>query len=367
MERARVAVFAGDGIGPEVTHEACETLDLCARRFGFQIEFAEGCIGGAAIDREGTALPPASLELAVGSDAVLLGAVGGPRWDDPQSRIRPEQALLGLRRGLELFGNLRPIVVHPSLLDSAPLKADVLRDVDVLFVRELTGGVYFGQPSERRVGVDGREAVDTVVYSEQEVVRVVRLAFTLAQSRRKRVTSVDKANILATSRLWREVTHEVAGDFPDVACEDVLVDAMAMHLLRRPRDFDVVVTENMFGDILTDEASVLTGSLGMLPSASVGDRSNRMGARLGLYEPVHGSAPDIAGRDLANPLGALLSAAMLLRHSLRQSEAALAVETAVGRVLEAGFRTADIGNGARTVGCREMGSVVRRQMETVAA
>ena len=232
---------------------------------------------------------------------MLLGAVGGPKWDNPQSTVRPEQALLGLRRGLELFANLRPIVAHPALLAAAPLKRELIEGVDIMFVRELTGGVYFGQPSERRSGPDGRHAVDTIVYSEVEVARVARLAFQLAQARRKKVTQVDKANILATSRLWREVTHEIAAEFPDVACDDVLVDAMSMHLLRRPRDFDVVVTENMFGDILTDEASVLTGSLGMLPSASVGDGRNRLGLRRGLYEPIHGSAPDIAGKDVANP------------------------------------------------------------------
>lgn len=368
MDRVTIAVFPGDGIGPEVTREARAVLELCAQRFKPQLSFAEGEIGGAAIDREGTALPAASLKLAREGDAVLLGAVGGPKWDDPQSTVRPEQALLGLRRALDLFGNLRPIRVHPQLANAAPIKAALLEGVDVLFVRELTGGVYFGQPSERRVGAAGREAVDTVIYNEGEIARVTRLAFSLAQRRRKQVTSVDKANILASSRLWREVTHEVAREFPDVSCQDVLVDAMAMHLLRRPRDFDVVVTENMFGDILTDEASVLTGSLGMLPSASLGDTMNCLGARKGLYEPVHGSAPDIAGRDLANPLGAILSAAMLLRHSLDQPAAAAAVETAVNQVLDAGLRTVDIEQeGYRTVGCREMGASVCRRLQDIAA
>jgi 3-isopropylmalate dehydrogenase len=362
-QAANVVVFAGDGIGPEVTAEARAVLELCGERFGFEIAWTEGAIGGAAIDRTGAPLPADSLAAARGSDAVLLGAVGGPKWDDPKSEVRPEQALLGLRRELDLFGNLRPISVHPSLAAAAPLKAEVLEGVDVLFVRELTGGVYFGRPSERRAGASGREAVDTIVYSEAEVARVVRLAFSLAQTRRRRVTSVDKANILATSRLWREVTHEVAREFPEVKVEDVLVDAMAMHLLRRPRDFDVVVTENMFGDILTDEASVLTGSLGMLPSASLGDTKNRLGARLGLYEPVHGSAPDIAGRDLANPLGAILSAALLLRHSLRRSEAAVAVEKAVAEVLAEGLRTADVcPPGASAIGCRAMGAAVRARL-----
>ena len=364
MHAATIAVFPGDGIGPEVTTQARAVLALCAERFGLRLEFREGVIGGGAIDRHGVALPADSLALAKSSDAVLLGAVGGPKWDDPRSAVRPEQALLGLRRELELFANLRPIVAHPALLAAAPLKADILDGVDILFVRELTGGVYFGQPSERRVGRNGREAVDTIPYAEHEVARVTRLAFQLAQRRRQRVTQVDKANILATSRLWREVTHEIAGEFPDVTCEDVLVDAMAMHLLRRPRDFDVVVTENMFGDILTDEASVLTGSLGMLPSASLGAAVNHHGGRVGLYEPIHGSAPDIAGRDLANPLGAILSAAMLLDFSLGQAAAARAIEAAVSRVLEAGLRTADVRQpDCRIVGCTAMGDAVRRELE----
>jgi 3-isopropylmalate dehydrogenase len=363
MHRATIAVFPGDGIGPEVTNQARAVLALCAERFGLQIDFVEEVIGGGAIDRDGTALPDASLRLAKSSDAVLLGAVGGPKWDNPQSTVRPEQALLGLRRSLELFANLRPIVAHPALIAAAPLKREVLEGVDILFVRELTGGVYFGQPSERRSGAAGREAVDTTVYSESEVARVTRLAFQLAQRRRKRVTQVDKANILATSRLWREVTREIAAEFPDVTCEDVLVDAMAMHLLRRPRDFDVVVTENMFGDILTDEASVLTGSLGMLPSASLGDTVNKHGGRVGLYEPIHGSAPDIAGRDLANPLGAILSSALLLEYSLGQAAPARAIESAVFRVLDRGLRTADVRQeGCEIVGCIAMGDAVRREL-----
>jgi 3-isopropylmalate dehydrogenase len=364
MEKLTIAVLSGDGIGPEVTGEARQVLEVCASQHGFTLAFDCARVGGEAIDASGNPLPEETLRLAQASDAVLLGAVGGPKWDDPQSTVRPEQALLGLRSKMQLFGNLRPIQLNPMLAAAAPLKEEVLAGVDILFVRELTGGVYFGKPSERQVGSNGRAAVDTVVYDEAEISRVVRLAFTLARERRKRVTSVDKANILATSRLWREVTAEVARDFPDVSCENVLVDAMAMHLLTRPRDFDVVVTENMFGDILTDEASVLTGSLGMLPSASVGESRNRIAERQGLYEPVHGSAPDIAGKDVANPLGAILSAAMMLRHSLGQAVAAGEVEAAVGRVLEDGLRTADIAQpGCRAVGCREMGAAVRRHLE----
>ena len=368
MAAATIVVCPGDGIGPEVTREARAVLELCAERFGLSLRFEEAVIGGAAIDRDGTALPDASFALARQSDAVLLGAVGGPKWDHPQSAVRPEQSLLGLRSGLELFANLRPIVAHPALLAAAPLKRELVEGVDILFVRELTGGVYFGKPSERRTGPDGRHAVDTVVYSEVEVARVARLACQLAGPRRRRVTQVDKANILATSRLWREVTREVARDFPEIALDDVLVDAMAMHLLRRPRDFDVVVTENMFGDILTDEASVLTGSLGMLPSASLGDGRNELGHRRGLYEPIHGSAPDIAGQDVANPLGAILSAAMLCEYSLGQPAAARAIEAAVWAVVDRGLRTADVRQeGCTIVGCRAMGEAVRAELARAAA
>lgn len=363
MADATIAILPGDGIGPEVTAQARAVLERCSKRFDISMHFVEATVGGAAIDATGKPLPEESLATARDADAVLLGAVGGPKWDDPQSEVRPEQALLGLRRELELFANLRPIQVHPAVVDAAPLRREILDGVDILFVRELTGGVYFGRPSERREGPSGRAAVDTIVYDEGEVRRVVDLAFSIAQGRRKQVTQVDKANILATSRLWREVTREVAGDYPEVSLEDVLVDAMAMHLLRRPADFDVVVTENMFGDILTDEASVLSGSLGMLPSASLGTSENRLGKRAGLYEPIHGSAPDIAGRDLANPLGSISSAAMLLRHSLGHEEAARTVESAVSAVLTAGLRTADLRQPDTTqVGCAAMGAAVLERL-----
>jgi 3-isopropylmalate dehydrogenase len=360
----KILVLPGDGIGPEVVEQAKDVLEACARRFQFTLTFVEAIVGGAAIDAFHTALPDGALHLAQSSDAVLLGAVGGPKWDNPRATVRPEQALLGLRKGLGLFANVRPVRVFADLLDAAPLKPDVLRDVDLVVVRELTGGIYFGKPSEQRPGPEGREAVDTLIYSEVEIARLMRSAFELARQRRKKVTSVDKANILSSSRLWREVAHEVQRDYPDVAYEDVLVDAMAMHLLRRPRDFDVIATENMFGDILTDEASMLVGSMGLLPSASVGAEQNSLGYPRGLYEPIHGSAPDIAGHDTANPLAMILSAALLLRYSLGQSSAADVIEAAVTEVIAAGYRTPDIAQpGSHVVGCRAMGAAVAERLE----
>lgn len=355
----RILVLPGDGIGPEVTRPAMEVLSRVGDGFGVAFDFREEVVGGASIDRHGTALRESVLDAARNADAVLLGAVGGPRWDDPKAQIRPEQALLGLRKALGLFANLRPVRVPPQLLDSSTLKRAVLEGVDLMVVRELTGGIYFGKPSERRSGQAGREAVDTMTYTEEEVRRLMRTAFELARLRRKKVSSVDKANILATSRLWREVAGEVAAEFPDVFFENLLVDAMAMHLIRRPRDFDVIATENMFGDILTDEAAMLGGSMGLLPSASLGTDRNSAGLPRGLYEPIHGSAPDIAGRDLANPLATILSAAMMLRYSFGLDEAASQVERAVDQVLAGGWRTADLsGDGTRTIGCREMGDRV---------
>ena len=363
----KLAILPGDGIGPEVTTEAVACLRTVAKRFDLTLEMEEAIIGGRAIDDTGKPLPDATLRLAEGADAVLLGAVGGPKWDDPKSTVRPEQALLAIRQALGLFANLRPVKAVEALLDTSTLKPEVVRGVDILVIRELTGGIYFGKPSERRQGPAGREAVDTLIYSEEEVRRVVQAAFDLARGRKKKVTSVDKANVLSSSRLWREVAHEVAEKNKDVAYEDVLVDAMAMHLIRRPRDFDVIVTENMFGDILTDEAAMLPGSMGLLPSASLGSRRKDVGgtsAIFGLYEPIHGSAPDIAGKGLANPLAAILSAAMLLRFSLAQEAAAKALEGAVDRVLAKGLRTADLAKkGEKALSTQEMGAAVRSEIE----
>jgi 3-isopropylmalate dehydrogenase len=334
--KATIVLLPGDGIGPEVVHEARVVLELVAARFGHQLSFGEYLIGGAAIDATGEALPGTTLAAARHADAVLLGAVGGPKWDNPKAAVRPEQGLLKIRKALGLYANLRPVRVHPALAHVSPLKADRVQDVDVLFVRELTGGLYFGWPKFREDGVVHRRAVDTLEYREDEIRRIVALAFRLARGRKKRVTSVDKANVLESSRLWREVALEVAAGHPDVTLEHQLVDSCAMRLITHARSFDVVVTENMFGDILTDEAAVLAGSLGLLPSASLGD------GRCGLYEPIHGSAPDIAGQGVANPIGTILSAALLLRHSLGLPAEAEAIERAVDEVIAAGARTADM-------------------------
>jgi len=356
--RATIAVFPGGGIGPEVTTEAVAVLEAVAPRHGIALDVTSGTIGGAAIDAAGDPLPPAELARAKDADAILLGAVGGPKWDDPAARVRPEQALLGLRKGLGLYANLRPVWTVPELVSASPLRADILAGVDLVVVRELTGGIYFGRPSERRGAAGAREAVDTCVYTEAEIVRLLHAAFALARQRRRKLASVDKANILSTSRLWREVAHEVRKEYPDVAYEDVLVDAMAMHLLRRPRDFDVIATENLFGDILTDEASMLAGSMGMLPSASLAGAPVAGQRCAGLYEPIHGSAPDIAGQDRANPLAAILSAAMLCRYSLACADAADAIERAgAGDVRGAVARGDDRRDGpldrVRRVGTRE--------------
>jgi len=360
--RASIAVLPGDGIGPEVTSEAVHILHVVAERWGHTFDTQEGLIGGCAIDFTREPLPAETTRLALRADAVLLGAVGGPRWSDPNAAVRPEEGLLGLRKALGTYANLRPISVHPALAAASPLKPDRLAGVDVLFVRELTGGIYFGEKTRRSID-GGERATDLCVYTTEEIERVVRVAARLARERQRRLTSVDKANVLETSRLWRRVTERVMHDeFPDVTLDHMLVDACAMKLVQSPAAFDVVVTENLFGDILTDEASMLTGSIGMLPSASLGEASwwseDAPGptTRPGLYEPVHGSAPDIAGRGVANPIGAILSVAMLLRHSLGLHEEARAVEQAVNAVVADGWGTPDIAS-AEGLRCttRELG------------
>jgi 3-isopropylmalate dehydrogenase len=359
--KASVVLLPGDGIGPEVVGEAKAVLEKIASKFGHELSFSEHLIGGAAIDATGDPLPKETQAACEKADAILLGAVGGPKWDDPRAKVRPEQGLLGIRRALGLFANLRPVRVHPALASASPLKPERLEGVDILFVRELTGGLYFGKPRLREKVGDRTRAVDTLEYTDEEVRRVVRLAFRLAGARRKLVTSVDKANVLESSRLWREVATEVAGAHPDVKIEHQLVDSCAMRLITAPRSFDVVVTENMFGDILTDEAAVLAGSLGLLPSASLGE------GRRGLYEPIHGSAPDIAGKGIANPLGTISSAAMLLRHSLGLEEEARAVERAVDAVVTSGARTSDMGGAgagaqAKPLSTHDMGEAVRQHL-----
>jgi 3-isopropylmalate dehydrogenase len=344
-EPYRVATIPGDGVGPEVVAAARRVVDAAGARFGFAVDWSEHLVGGAAIDAFGVAIRDEDLAACGRADAVLLGAVGGPKWSDPRAAVRPEQALFALRGGLGLYANLRPVTVQPTLAASSPLRPELLAGVDLLIVRELTGGIYFGDRTESSGEPGARTALDTLPYAEHEIARIVRLAFELARTRRRAVTSVDKANVLATSRLWRRVTDEIAVGYPDVELSHQLVDSCAMLLIRRPAAFDVIVTENLFGDILSDEAAVLAGSLGVLPSASLGERRTRHGL-FGLYEPIHGSAPDIAGRDVANPIGTILSAAMLLRTSLGRSDAADAIEAAVARALEDGWRTADLADPA---------------------
>jgi 3-isopropylmalate dehydrogenase len=364
--RAMIAVLPGDGIGPEVTEQAVRVLEAVQRQSEGRHDFSlqRGLIGGAAIDALGDPLPADTLALCQKANAVLLGAVGGPKWDDPNASVRPEQGLLGLRKALNVYANLRPVSSPPALRHASPLRAELLADVDILFVRELTGGAYFGEKTRTTLpGRGGGErASDLCVYTTAEIERVVRVAATLARQRRRKLTSVDKANVMETSRLWRHVTVRVMGDeFPDVQLDHMLVDTCAMQLLRSPARFDVIVTENMFGDILTDEASMLAGSMGMLPSASLSECVG--GSRLGLYEPIHGSAPDIAGRGIANPIGAILSVAMLLRHSLGlESEAGL-VERAVASVIARGLATPDIETvGSRRCTTEQMGAAIVEQI-----
>ncbi len=350
MASANILVLPGDGIGPEVTGQACEALRRVAERFGHDFRFEEALMGGIAIDQTGEPLPAETLRKGEKADAILMGAVGGPQWSDPNASVRPEQGLLQIRQHFGLFANLRPVKAWPALAQHAPLRPDLLEGVDMLFVRELTGGIYFG---ERQEPGSGDSAYDTMFYSADEIKRVTDVAFRAAQGRRGKLASIDKANVLASMRLWRRTVMIVAEDYSAVEVEHLLVDAAAMHLLTRPADFDVIVAGNLFGDILSDEASVLAGSLGMLPSASLGTGT------FGIYEPIHGSAPDIAGKGIANPIGMILSAALLLRYSLQLETEALALEEAVAGALDAGVRTADIAPaGTTAVGTEEMAGAI---------
>jgi len=354
--QAHIVLLPGDGIGPEVVAQGERILLEVAKKWGHTFKFTTALIGGCAIDHGGNPLPDDTLAACKASDAILLGAVGGPKWDDPNAKTRPEAGLLKIRKELGLFANLRPISVSPHLISASPLKTEIVSGTDILFFRELTGGIYFGA-SGKETKADGETAFNTMVYSTHEIERIVRLAGQAARGRRKKVTSVDKANVLEVSRLWRKTFERVMkAEFPDVQIENVLVDAMAMHLISKPRSFDIVVTENLFGDILTDEGSMLPGSMGMLPSASIGSSGP------GLYEPIHGSAPDIAGKGIANPLATILAAAMLLRHSLKRETEAAAIEKAVDRVLAKGHRTADLAGGGISVATAEMGSLVLAEL-----
>ena len=344
----RIALVKGDGIGPEIIDSAVQVLEKVGEKFGHTFTCTSYLAGGCAIDACGKPLPEETVEGCLASDSVLLGAVGGPKWDKNPGELRPEKALLGLRKAMGLFTNLRPAKLYPALAGDCPLRPDIVANgFDLMMVRELTGGIYFGDRG-RREGKYGPEAYDTEAYSVMEIERIARVAFETARKRRKNVISIDKANVLETSRLWREVVHKVAEEYPDVNCTDMLVDNAAMQLVRNPAQFDVVVTTNMFGDILSDEASQITGSIGLLPSASLGD-----GTR-GMYEPIHGSAPDIAGQNKANPIATILSAAMMLRYSFDLMEEADCIEAAVDRVLNAGWRTADLGGGEAALSCTEM-------------
>jgi 3-isopropylmalate dehydrogenase len=358
-----LTVLPGDGVGPEVTSEAIKVLQAAGKKFGHTFNLHYGLIGGVAIDEEGVAVSKDTLNLCRRCDAVLLGAVGGPKWDNPLAKVRPEDGLLVLRKELGLFANLRPVKVFPVLVNSTNLKPEVIEGADFIFVRELTGGLYFGRPKRQWRTTRGRRAVDSMVYSEQEIARIVRVGFELALGRQKRLVSVDKANVLESSRLWRQVAMEIAGDYPDVTLEHMLVDACSMRLIQNPKYFDVLVTENTFGDILTDEASMLAGSMGMLPSASLAEVPQEDAMTFGLYEPIHGSAPRRAGLNMANPIASILSTAMMLRYSLNLIKEARAVETAVDEVLHAGYRTYDIMDEGKTeVGTKEMGDLIAEKV-----
>ena len=359
-----VAVLPGDGVGPEVTDETIKVLQAVGRKFGHDFTLHYGLVGGVAIDQTGSALPDDTFKMCRRSHAILLGAVGDPKYDDPQAKVHPEDGLLALRKRLNLFANLRPVKVYPSLRDNTNFKPEVIDGVDFIFLRELTGGLYFGRPKRQWRTSRGRRGVDTMAYSEQEIERILRVGFELARSRAKKLISVDKANVLQTSRLWRQVAIEVSKDYPDIELEHMLVDACAMRIIQNPRYLDVLVTENTFGDILTDEASMLAGSMGMLASASLAEIPQEGANTFGMYEPIHGSAPRRARQDIANPIATILSAAMMLRYSFSLAQEAEAIEKAVEAVLQEGYRTYDImGEGKTKVGTKQMGDLVTEKVE----
>ncbi|MCB2295262.1 3-isopropylmalate dehydrogenase [Clostridium algoriphilum] len=355
----KIAVIKGDGIGPEIVLGAIKVLDVISKKYNFPVQYTDVLMGGIAIDKTGVPLPQETLDICKRSDAVLLGSVGGPKWDKLPGHLRPEAGLLGIRKGLEVFANLRPAILFPQLKEASALKPEILKDnIDIMVIRELTGGIYFGERSRIDLEDGGQKAWDTMAYSTYEIERIARVGFETARKRSKKLTLVDKANILESSRLWREIVTKMAADYPDVTFEVQLVDSCAMQLIRNPGSFDTILTENMFGDILSDEASMLTGSLGMLPSASLGN------TKLGIYEPIHGSAPDIAGRDIANPIATIMSVAMMLRYSFNMEDAAKDVEDAVSKVLDKKYRTVDImAPGMKSVGTVEMSDLIAKEIK----
>jgi 3-isopropylmalate dehydrogenase len=359
----KLAVLPGDGVGPDVMAEGIKTLEAIGKKFGHDFELTHGLIGGVAIDAEGTALSDDTLEMCKSKDAVLFGAVGDPRYDAPTAKIHPEDGILAIRKGLGLFANLRPVKLFPQLNNSTPLKPEIVKGTDFIVIRELTGGLYFGRPKRQWTTTLGRRAVDTMAYSEQEIERIARVGFEVASKRKKKLISVDKANVLISSRLWRLVTSEVAKDYPDVQLDNMLVDTCSMRFIQSPTSFDVVVTENTFGDILTDEASTLTGSMGMMPSASIGGIP-RVGSKIiGLYEPIHGSAPKYTGQNKVNPIATILSVAMMCRYSLALEKEAQIIESAVNDVLSEGYRTYDImSDGCVKLGTKEMGDIICKKI-----
>ncbi|MBI3582962.1 MAG: 3-isopropylmalate dehydrogenase [Nitrospinae bacterium] len=368
----KIAVFPGDGIGKEVVRETVEVLKLIDKKYGLSLEFEDALVGGSAYDEYKTPLPDSSLKLAKNSDAVLLGAVGGPKWDGLDYSVRPERALLGLRSELGLFANLRPAVVYPALVQASTLKREIVEGVDIMVVRELTGDVYFGKPRGVEKLSDGNEkGINTMVYTTPEIERIAKIAFDVARKRNRKVTSVDKANVLECTELWRKVVTKVHKDYSDVELNHMYVDNCSMQLIRYPKQFDVIVTTNLFGDILSDEAAMLTGSIGMLPSASLGSRISSSGLPIGMYEPIHGSAPDIAGKDIANPIATILSASMMLKYSLNSEKASSDIDNAVLNILNKGYRTKDIyeacserseSNGKKLVGTKEMGRLIGEEI-----